>query len=589
MQTSSQTGATREGAQIQGNNTSRDKRWDKVSVELLWVLFREDSEAKASAESLIPVNIDVHEHFDLNLLFDGESAISKARITSHRYRADLTRAQIIELPSALGLRAATLVEPLEFAADLAASFCDLSGFKGRGKRSGAGTLIGIIDSGIDPAHPMFAHRVQGVWDQTMPGVSGGFVPFGTWHPANQLGGVVDSVGHGTHVAGIAGGNDSDYPGVADQANFVIVKTTLDDSHVESGLRFLKKFHEDAKQPMVVNLSMQGHRDPHDGSGALCEAIDELSAPGFIVCCAAGNAGQELTHAEIVLLPGSGLSVGVAVNRTPLSRIEIKGWADSDAEISIDIVSPDGTLWQTAAYGDPAAAPVESHQMGGAQIDVVRPKPEPAFNGQVAFLVVFGPRPNESMVGEWQLKLFNEGAAPQRIDIWSPEKSGAVFDTRGGSDRVKIGAPGAAARAITVGALVTRTAWQDQAGNSHHDPDNRRFHAAHFSSPGPLRSGSLKPDLLAPGVWICSAKSRSYNDTRFLISALHCVMAGTSMATPFVAGTIALMLEVEPELTPEDVKRRFRAICSIPGFPLGTFHERWGFGFPDLPMLISPHV
>lgn len=101
----------------------------------------------------------------------------------------------------------------------------------------------------------------------------------------------------------------------------------------------------------------------------------------------------------------------------------------------------------------------------------------------------------------------------------------------GPARYTIGSPGAAADAITVGAMA--------------DTGEKGFSLASFSSRGPTKDGRIKPDICAPGVNITAAKANSTNQ--------YITYSGTSMATPFTAGTAALMLAANPGLTPAQVK------------------------------------
>jgi subtilisin family serine protease len=119
-------------------------------------------------------------------------------------------------------------------------------------------------------------------------------------------------------------------------------------------------------------------------------------------------------------------------------------------------------------------------------------------------------------------------------------------------------PGTARRAITVGAvskLSTSGEYQ-------------------YSGTGPTRDGRLKPELVAPGIDICS------NTVRFDRSdGPPCTqeqMSGTSMAAPHVAGVIALMFQLNPGLTADQVKQILIASATHRGERRG-FDPLWGFG------------
>jgi serine protease AprX len=100
----------------------------------------------------------------------------------------------------------------------------------------------------------------------------------------------------------------------------------------------------------------------------------------------------------------------------------------------------------------------------------------------------------------------------------------------GTDTIAV--PGSAKKVITVGA-------SDSAGTETISDDT----IPSFSSRGPSAFGRLDPEVVAPGVNI---NSTSYTGS-------YTIMSGTSMATPMVSGSAALLLQKNPAFTPAQVR------------------------------------
>ena len=104
-------------------------------------------------------------------------------------------------------------------------------------------------------------------------------------------------------------------------------------------------------------------------------------------------------------------------------------------------------------------------------------------------------------------------------------SGPTFGT--------VASPGLEPKAITVGAI-------DSNGE-----------LASFSSRGTAPDVLIKPDISAPGVNVVSTVPTS--GTRLSSSTGYMALSGTSMATPHVSGVTALLVQLHPDWTPEQVK------------------------------------
>ena len=133
----------------------------------------------------------------------------------------------------------------------------------------------------------------------------------------------------------------------------------------------------------------------------------------------------------------------------------------------------------------------------------------------------------------------------------------------GDEPGTVGSPGAAAQVVTVGACAERSA---PAGAPNHSDG---IYLAPFSSRGPTLDNRIKPDICAPGHSITAAKAGTANG--------YVTFSGTSMATPFVAGTIALGLQAGP-MSPTQVRQNLESTAQDRG-PAGKDND-WGAGLLD---------
>ncbi|MEM1156185.1 MAG: S8 family peptidase, partial [Pseudomonadota bacterium] len=117
----------------------------------------------------------------------------------------------------------------------------------------------------------------------------------------------------------------------------------------------------------------------------------------------------------------------------------------------------------------------------------------------------------------------------------------------GPDLMTVGSPGNLPFIITVGAV------SDSGTAETRDDD----YIPEFSARGPTPSGHVKPDVVAPGanmIGLTPAGSRlAIEQPELLLATGEMAMTGSSQATAVVSGIVALLLESNPELSPDEVK------------------------------------
>lgn len=133
----------------------------------------------------------------------------------------------------------------------------------------------------------------------------------------------------------------------------------------------------------------------------------------------------------------------------------------------------------------------------------------------------------------------------------------------GPSKKSILSPGISPNVITVGAVDDKRT-----------PDTSDDTIASFSSRGPTKEGLNKPDIVAPGVNIMSLSNTKQNG--------YTSLSGTSMATPVISGAIALLLEKESNLSPNEIKRRLTNSC----IDLKEYKENQGAGMISLNKLFK---
>ncbi|MEN9406421.1 MAG: hypothetical protein RLZ12_705 [Bacillota bacterium] len=150
--------------------------------------------------------------------------------------------------------------------------------------SGQGIKIGIIDTGIDYAHPDLAGNIKG-------GIN----------LLNSKKRPLDDNGHGTHIAGIiaAINNNIGVVGVASSASLYAIKV-LDSKGAGSLINLIKGIEwAIAKKIQILNISISGGQLV---SRALNKTIQAADERGIVIVAAAGNTGSPTGRGDTVQIP-----------------------------------------------------------------------------------------------------------------------------------------------------------------------------------------------------------------------------------------------------------------------------------------------
>ncbi len=446
--------------------------------------------------------------------------------------------------------------------------------------TGKSVIIGIVDTGIDFYNPMFLDtngntRILSIWDQTVSGSGPSETKFsyGVEYSQIQIDQDIDSgsphsvvpqrdtEGHGTHVAGSAAGRHltvspaDTLHGGAMAANLIIVKTTLMGAAIVDGVEYIFNKAAALGKPCVVNLSLGSQYGPHDGSDANSQFIDGYTEAGKIVVRAAGNNGGDPLH---YFKTSKVTSESIQFKYASLVNM----WLEAGDKITSVSLSWSGGSISNVTKGT-------SKEYSGGGITLYLDNKDPMNNKMAAYVVM----DNEDLESKsFTLTLNglsddNENGTIER-HLWSEDSVSVPFGafTQGseysGSHYPFTLANGACApKVITVGAFISRESWtaiNNNPGQAWHIPGaGAAGGIADFSSIGPTATGAQKPDIIAGGTMILSARSSDaiYSDYYIPKSPYtddFAYMQGTSMASPVAAGAIALLLEKNPSWTPADM-------------------------------------
>lgn len=385
--------------------------------------------------------------------------------------------------------------------------------------SGEGILVGIIDSGIDFFHPEFIldgkTRILTYYDQWQ----------GVILEQNQINEILqgeragnlyrDSSGHGTAVASVAAGNS----GVAYQSELVVVKlgnpardNYFRTSQLMQAINFCIGVARRQRKPIAINLSFGNCYGDHNGTSLIETFIDQVSdLEKVCICVGNGNEGTAGGHYGGKINPIEERIIELAVDQFQ-SSFGIQIWKNFADRFEIILEGPGGERFVIAED----MQGIFQKDLSGTRVLCNASTPVPY---RIRQEIYFDLLPLKDYVdgGIWRIRMLPKKIVNGEIDLYLPAQAALSQGTRFllPSPQRTITIPATARKCISVGAY-----------NSYLDS------YAEFSGRGYTFLDVSKPDILAPGVNIrCAVPGGGYES-----------LTGTSIATPFVTGSCALMME-----------------------------------------------
>ncbi len=482
--------------------------------------------------------------------------------------------------------------------------------------TGKGVVVGIVDCGFDFSHLAFrasdgTTRIKAVYlpddmNGNSPVIDGNTLPGSEYTAPEDILALTTDNGrqsHGSHTAGIAVGSTvGNYGGMAPEADIVLCgmsDSSLTDANVINSTMYVANYAKSKGKACVISLSLGNHDGPHDGTGLSARAFDEISKQSnAIVVLAAGNEGNNHIYMNKKFTDGDLLlsSCVDAMSSNGDVQVEVDAWSRNDAPIAVQFHVVDRSRHKVLCSTDFVATDTV---LNFADVDALKDyatgtiavgTAKSTINNRMELL--FDTDIN-LLSSSYILGFSYKGMPGQEIDVWETSGqnnfvSSSVKGFVDGSNECSISDMATGERTVSAGAYVSRQSYENAYGSTVSVTRLPIGSIAPFSSYGKALNGKLYPLVTAPGVGVISALN-SYGP----YSGSPAMTAnnlegrknswgaknGTSMATPCVAGIIALWLQANPKLDIEAVKEIIRTTSMKDAFVTSGGIE-WGAGKID---------
>jgi len=371
---------------------------------------------------------------------------------------------------------------------------------------GSGIVVSIIDTGIDLNHPDLEGQIIGGYDF----VDNDEIP-------------EDTNGHGTQVAGIIASNGN-LKGIAPNSKILMYKVSEDGESVPSHLiiKAIEKSIEDNADIINISLGINQTNTKID------QAVNKAVKNNIFVVTAAGNFGPELSTIGSPGINPNAITVGATFNNVTSSIVSTFEIEDKSFNVfpmvgTQSLTEPIVSQIIFGKYGK--VNDLLENDVKGSILLIERgsdikneiiyfsDKEKNASDVGARAIIVYNNEPG-IFFGELIHEYVDEGYEPTIPALSVSRNDGLII-----KEILQSG---------TKGIL-----------DVFYHPD----FVAYFSSRGPVSPFYIKPDLVAPGAFI--------NTTD--INGNYKISSGTSFAAPHVAGTAALILQKNSELTPQELK------------------------------------